>query len=134
MQVYARTIRRTMIACLSTLYARCGLEGALTVSEIEPEHNKSADFEKLRHWGLIRPVERHRWIVTRAGEEFLSGALGVRKYVYLYDGRVQAEPINRPNPIVFVHEIVPESVSKERALTASTPQRAFRELAQPQLF
>lgn len=124
MQVYRRAIRRKMVQMLSSLLKEHG-DAAVKSTRI-PGYDGGGDFAKLRYWWLIRPGEQAlTWCITARGVDFLIGRISVKKYVWIYDDKIQPPPADAKNPEVFAYDIAPEIINKETALRDSMPMPMF---------
>jgi hypothetical protein len=132
MMVYRRNIRKNMLYCLKRLYERFGTGWAKTNS-IDERKLITSDFEKLKYWNLIRSENgRHR--ITDMGIDFLYGKVGIQKYFWIYDGKVQDTPAGATNPIIFSHDIDPEIINKGLVLEHATPRKVFKNRQEADLF
>lgn len=67
-----------------------------------------ADFTKLKYWGLIEAVpDSERWRITAQGFGFLEGWHAIEKYKWVYNDRIQDQPVNADNPLVNADSIDP---------------------------
>lgn len=115
MMIYRRTIRLNMLCCLRKLFFAYKYE-AVKAHALEPDGVLSADFEKLRYWGLIESVEGNLWKITAKGIAFILGRTSIPKYIWLYNQQAQPMPDGEQNPEIFCWDIAPEKISKEIVL------------------
>lgn len=96
-KVYRRAITSTMAADLIRMWHAKGDEDGWMHLPTALGHN-TGDTAKLAYWGLIEPMPSTRtdgsprtgwWRLTFDGELFAQGKTLARKYVHVYDGRVQ---------------------------------------------
>lgn len=91
-KVYTRRIHANMARALILFYRQHGL-GWGDRYESLPDDRLSADFAKMRYWGLIEEDEQRRedgthsgrWRVTEIGEGWILGRYTVHKYARIYD-------------------------------------------------
>lgn len=115
MMVYKRTIRINMLVCLRKLFFEFGYT-PVKVHGIEPDGVISADFEKLRYWGLITGHPAGRWAITSLGVDFILGRAMVRKFKWVYNHELQPNPSGEENPTLHCWDIAPDVISREMVL------------------
>lgn len=115
MMVYKRQIRIPMLVCLRRLFFSFG-HTPVKVHDLEPDGNKSADFEKLRYWGLITGHHGGRWAITSLGIDFILGRATVKRSKWIYNQEMQPTPRVEENPDIYCWDIAPDVISKETVL------------------
>jgi hypothetical protein len=92
-QVYKRKIHASMAAMLIAMYRKAPVGTWIYLPDLP---QKSRDGTGLAFWGLIEEERQRRedggragyWRVTWKGRRFVEGHVPVRKYAYVYNGRV----------------------------------------------
>lgn len=137
-RTYRRRFRPEHVYMLRKMYRKFD-RMPVSIAQIEERKNVSADFEKLRFWGLIEPAGKNKYRITDAGVCFLSG-MGVKKYVFIRLNQQvpQPEDFKGENPLVHADEVAPDTRSKHMAFMDSRPfnvlNRRVPEEFQPTMF
>jgi hypothetical protein len=88
---YKHGLSKGLIVSLVT-FAQHGEVGKL--SELELSYSQRCNFQKMRYWELVEKVgdpdgKGGTWRLTDQGKRFLSGAVGLPKYVWTYRAKVR---------------------------------------------
>lgn len=95
-KTYRRSIHTSMAVALIKVYRKARF-AVCYIPDVLSER-ESADFAKLRYWGLIQPVEGERedgsnrngmWQVTLKGARFIRGDITCQKTVLVFDSEPQ---------------------------------------------
>lgn len=118
-KIYKRRIYGQMVAGLVRLYR---LTQQRQNSDDKYFHVKDllgyngGDFAKLRYWDLIRecPNRDGFWAITKSGEAFLKGEIGLPKHVRLYNDSFYG--FVDPDDKVFVRDILGEKFNYDELM------------------
>jgi len=87
---YSHSLSKLLVSALGKLYRAAGIE-SLHLKGADLTYSETANFQKLRYWGLAEPTEdAGTWYVTGIGEAFLGGRLSLHSRVITYHGNVRA--------------------------------------------
>jgi len=115
MMIYRRNIRKNMLWCLRQLWFLHKFK-PVKVVDLSPLSNINSDFTKLAYWGLVEYADNNLWKITERGILFILGRTQIPKYKWIYDNKIQADPEDEINPLIYSWEISPQTISKQTVL------------------
>ena len=88
--VYRRGLRKGLILGLIALWKN----GPSKIADLDLTFGLTADLPKLRFWGLLHKSGDEKrsnviWQITEKGKDFLTGLIGIPKYVFIYNNQLQ---------------------------------------------
>jgi len=117
-KVYKRSIRSNMVFMMRKLVVKFKNQ-PMRVNEIDERTRVSSDFTKLMYWGLITPYENETYFVNETGLSFLRGECKVVEYKYVFNKKVQVEPVGTKNRMISVDDIKWSKIDKQKILEES---------------
>ncbi len=134
--VRRRSIRGELIQALYQAYCLNAGAAGFRVSDLKGlTRGGYADFTKLKYWDLIEPVKgEERWVVTNVGKNYLLGYLRLPKYRWIFNDKVQRDPVEEPNPMISVYQIKDSGITREEVNAASITRSEFNARQNGDLF
>jgi len=108
-KIYKRTLHKTIIKQLLSLYNAGGDDHYIHSLKFNTETTSGKDFGIAEYWGLIKRYENTNsttktsgmWMLTNKGILFLRGEMVIPKWVYIWNGK----PLNFSQEVINIKDI-----------------------------